>query len=171
MNRRDTLLALVALGVAPLAARAQRPAKPARIAWLGLADPEAAKLGLDTLKQGLRELDYLEGRDFVLDFRWALGKAERLPDLAKELVALHPDVILVTASGPTRAAQQATTTIPIIMVGVNDPVGVGFVKSLARSQETCQSSSRPSSNWSSTAGPPRRWASLSRPNCCYARTR
>lgn len=131
MDRRDAVLALLALGAAPLAARAQLTAKPARIAWLGLGSPEYAGLGQNALKQGLRELGYLESKDFVLVSRLALGKAERLPDLAKELVALHPDVIMVSTSGTTRAAQQATTTIPIVFVGTGDPVENGFVKSLA----------------------------------------
>lgn len=132
MNRRDTLLALLALGAAPLAARAQQPAKPARIAYLAFASPESAGYLWEVFKRRLHELGYIEGKNVVFEERWALGKYERLPALANELVALKPDLILVLNSSTARAAQQATTTIPIVMAIVSDPVGVGLVKSLAR---------------------------------------
>jgi putative ABC transport system substrate-binding protein len=132
MNRRDTVLALLALGAAPLATRAQPAGKPARIAWLGFTSPEAAGYFLDAFKQGLRELGYVEGKSFVFEARWAFGKYENLSDLARDLAAQQPDVIFVS-SGPTiRAMQQATTTIPIVMTNSGDPVGSGFVRSLSR---------------------------------------
>jgi putative ABC transport system substrate-binding protein len=132
MNRRDTLFGLLALGAAPLAIQAQPAAKPARIAYLQLGGSSERDILVEAFKKGLRDLGYIEGKDFVFEARWALGKAERLPDLAKELVALKPDVIVTTNSTAARAAQQVTTTIPIVIATVSDPVGMGLVKSLAR---------------------------------------
>jgi putative ABC transport system substrate-binding protein len=132
MNRRETVLALLALSAAPHATRAQQAAKPARIAFLSESSPEINERLINAFKQGLRELGYSEGNNYVLDIRWAKGKAERLPELATELVGLHPDVILVSTNGPARAMSKITVTIPIVMVAVADPVASGFVKSLAR---------------------------------------
>lgn len=132
MDRRDTVLALLALGAAPLAAEAQRAAKVARIGYLSpnLADTPHLR---DAFVQGLRELGYVEGRDVVIEHRNAEGKLEQLPALAAELVALKVDVIL--AEGNTlvaRVAKEATRTIPVVFAGVGDPVGSGLVASLAR---------------------------------------
>lgn len=132
MNRRDTLLALLAFGAVPVAARAQQPAKPARIAWLGLGSAEANGYQLTAFKQGMSELGYAEDKNYVLDIRWASGKAEQLPQLAQELVTLQPKVILVGASSATRAAQQTTTAIPIVMAAVAEPIANGFIKSHTR---------------------------------------
>jgi putative ABC transport system substrate-binding protein len=135
IDRRAFLMAsaaVLALGAVPLATRAQQPAKPARIAWLGFSSPEAVGHLIDAFKQGLRELGHIEGKNVLFEFRWALGKAERLPDLAKELVALKPDVIVVTTTASALAMQHATTTIPIVMTSLDDPVASGLVKSLAR---------------------------------------
>ena len=132
MNRRDAVLVLLALGTAPLTAFPQQPAKPARIAWLSLGRPEEGGQGVDAFKRGMRELNYLEGKHFVFDFGWARGKAERLPDLAKELVARQPDIILTGVTVAVLSAQRATTTIPIVMVTPGNPVESGLVKSLAR---------------------------------------
>ena len=131
MDRRDTVLALLALGAAPLAAEAQQVAKVARIGYL--SPHLAAGLHLrDAFLQGLRDLGYGEGRNIVLEYRDAEGKRERLPALAAELVALKVDVILAEGGtlGP-RVAMQATTTIPIVFAA-GDPVGSGLVTSLAR---------------------------------------
>jgi len=134
MNRRDAVLAFVALGAVPLAgtARAQPAAKPSRIAYLALASPETANHLWEAFKRRLNELGYIEGKNVVFEDRWALGKPERLPHLAKELVALKPDVILTLSGTTARAAQQVTTTIPIVIATISDPVGMGLVKSLAR---------------------------------------
>lgn len=131
MNRRDAVLVLLALGAVPLAAKAQ-PAKPALIAYLGFATLEFGKPLLDAFKKRLGELGYIEGKNVVYEYRWAEGKAERLPDLAKELVALKPDVIAAFGGPQARAMQQATTTIPIVIATISDPVGMGLIKSLAR---------------------------------------
>jgi putative ABC transport system substrate-binding protein len=132
VNRRDTVIALLALGAAPLATRAQPPTKAARIGYLGFSNPEAVGQLTDAFKQGLRELGRIEGKNVLFEFRWALGKAERLPDLAKELVALKPDVIVVATTATALAMQHATSTIPIVMTYLDDPVASGLVKSLAR---------------------------------------
>jgi len=132
MDRRETVLALFALGAAPLAAEAQRAAKIARIGYLspGLAFNRHLR---DAFLQGLRELGYVEGRNLAIEYRDAEGKLERIPALAAELVALKVDLIFV--GGGTRvtlAAIQATKTIPIVFTGIGDPVESGLVASLAR---------------------------------------
>ena len=131
MDRRDTVLALLALGAAPLAAEAQQAAKVARIGYLSLNLAASPHLR-DAFLQGLRDLGYVEGRNVVIEYRDAEGKLERLPALAAELVALKVDVILAEGGtlGP-RVAMQATRTIPIVFVA-GDPVGSGLVTSLAR---------------------------------------
>ncbi|HZM35093.1 MAG TPA: ABC transporter substrate-binding protein [Burkholderiales bacterium] len=131
MNRRDTLLALLAVGTAPLASHAQQPIKQARIACLGFGNPEAQGYLYQAFKQGMRELGHVEGDNVVFEERWAMGNAERLPGLTNELVALKPAVIVTLTGATARVAQQATTTIPIVFALISDPVGYGLVKSLA----------------------------------------
>src|SRR5437762_7630885 len=133
MDRRDTVLALLALGVAPFAAEAQQATKVARIGYLATNPATSPHLREDYLLQGLRDLGYVEGRNLVIEYREAEGKADRLPALAAELVALKVDVILAAGSTLTaRVAKEATTTIPIVFAAVGDPVGSGLVTSLAR---------------------------------------
>jgi putative ABC transport system substrate-binding protein len=132
MDRRETVLVLLALGAAPLAVEAQQAAKVARIGYLssGLSSNPHLR---DAFLQGLRDLGYVEGRNVVIAYRDAEGKLERVPALAAELVALKVDVIFV--AGGTRvtlAAMQATKTLPIVFTGVGDPVESGLVTSLAR---------------------------------------
>ena len=131
IRRRKTILALLALGVAPLAARAQPAAKPARIGWLTANFARTVNLR-ESLFQGLRDFGYVEGRDFVMEIRDAGGKLERIPALAAELVSLKVDLIVVGGTLQALAAKQATTTIPIVFTTVGDPVGSGIVASLAR---------------------------------------
>ena len=128
--RRDFLLAAGALLAAPLAARAQPTAKIARIGWLG--DMPAAGPRLEAFFQGLRDLNYVEGRNLVIEYRYAEGKPERYPALAAEVVALKVDVIVSANTLGTLAARQATKTIPIVFIGAADPVQSGLVTSLAR---------------------------------------
>src|SRR5262245_7979349 len=132
MRRREfiTLLGGAAVGW-PVAANAQQPAKIARIGWLGhnlARNPQVR----EAFRQGLRDLGYVEGRNFVIEFRDAEGKFDRYPALAAELVALKVDVILAPNTGAALAAKQATRTIPIVFIGTSDPVGFGLVTSLAR---------------------------------------
>jgi putative ABC transport system substrate-binding protein len=132
MNRRDTVLALLALGATPLAADAQQRAKSARIACFVSGSPETPGNLTEVFKQGMRELGYIEGEAVVYEIRWGMGKAERFPDIAKEIVAFKPDVIVVGNYSTALAVQHATTTIPMVMATSIDPVGLGLVKSLAR---------------------------------------
>jgi putative ABC transport system substrate-binding protein len=133
MRRREFVLALPALAAA-LAARAQPAAKPARIVFLVFGPAPAspsANPQLDAFKQGLRDLGHVEGKTFVVASHWTLGQVENLPDLAKELAALKPDVILASET-TARAAQQAAPFIPVVLPWSGDPVATGFAKSLAR---------------------------------------
>jgi putative ABC transport system substrate-binding protein len=113
----------------PLAVDAQQAAKVWRIGWLGL-DSSMQATRIVAFESGLRDLGYVEGKNIVIERRWAEGRFDRLPELASELVAAHVDVI-VTASPPgVRAARQATSTIPIVMIA-HEPVRMGFIDSLA----------------------------------------
>ena len=94
--------------------------------------PSANSARIEAFRQGLRELGYVEGKNIVIEWRYAEGKLDRLPALAAELVRLKVDVIVTTGPTVTRAAKEATTTIPIVMAFDTDPVGNGFVASLAR---------------------------------------
>jgi putative ABC transport system substrate-binding protein len=130
--RRRRIIAglLLSLVVAPLAAEAQQ-AKVYRVGLLRQgAPPPSGTRGL--VVEALHDLGYIEGRKLVLDRRWAQGQNERFPDLAAELVALKPDVIVADSTPAAIAAKRATATIPIVMVNVSDPVGSGLVASLAR---------------------------------------
>jgi len=127
-------MALAAVGLgAPLAAFAQQKGKVWRIGFLGANSASGFGIAgrVDALRAGLRELGYVEGRNLVIEFRWADDKYERLPELAAELVRLKVDVIVTHGNG-TRAAMSATTTIPIVMALSGDPVALGLVASLAR---------------------------------------
>ena len=117
----------------PLAARAQT-AKVARIGYLitGALESPETRMNRDAFRQGLNELGYVEGRNIVIEYRSADGKIERLPGLATELVGLKVDLIVALATPAGRAAQQATTTIPIVVNAMGDPVRDGLVASLAR---------------------------------------
>ena len=113
--------------------QAQQPAKISRIGWLASGSASGIAPLTDAFRQGLRQLGYVEGKNIVIEYRYAEGKFDRLPDLAAELVRLKVDVILVGAQSATDAAKRATATIPIVTVGPGgDPVSLGFVASLAR---------------------------------------
>ena len=123
--------ALLCLALCSPAAAQQRQ-KAARVGFLGatFASTEAGRI--EAFRQGLRELGYVEGKNIVIEYRWAEGKLDRLPGLAAELVRLNVDVIVAGGSTSTGAARKATSTVPIVMAQVNDPVGSGFVAGLAR---------------------------------------
>jgi putative tryptophan/tyrosine transport system substrate-binding protein len=132
MNGRRKLV--VALGMSalalPLPLLAQKP--ESRIWRLGLLLPTAPPDPLfDALREGLRELGYVEGRNIVFETRWAQGKADRLDPLAVELVAANADLIVTLSTPAALAARRATTTIPIVFTNVGDPVGTGVVSDLA----------------------------------------
>jgi putative ABC transport system substrate-binding protein len=130
MRRREFIAALGGAAVAPLVANAQQ-GKLTRIGALVLTSADAQSLA-KALREGLRELGYAEGQNLVFEFRSADGNADRLPNLAAELVRLPVDLIVATFTPCALAAKQATTTVPIVMAAVADPVGSGLVQSLAR---------------------------------------
>jgi putative ABC transport system substrate-binding protein len=134
MNRRDAVVALLALGAAPLAAVAQQQAKIFRIGFLAAGGrPES----FDSSQyagfiRGMRERGYTEGRNYLVEWRFAEGRYERFPELAEELVRLKVDVIVVGAGVVVPAAKRATDTIPIVMGSSANPERLGYVVSLAR---------------------------------------
>ena len=132
MNRRDTVLALLALGAAPVVAEGQKPTSMPRIGYLGTSSPSLEPQYVAAFRQQLRDLGYVEGQNIAIEYRWAEGRDDRLPDLAAEVVRLNPDVIVTTGTPGTLAAKQATKTIPIVMASSADPVRSGLVASLAR---------------------------------------
>jgi len=134
MNRRDAVVALVALGAAA-GSRASLAQPQGKVWRVGILSPTSASLSssnTNAFLKRMRELGYIEGRNLVVEWRFADGKLERLPGLAAELVQLKVDVIVAGGSSAISAAQKATTTIPIVMTSAGDPVRSGFVKSLAR---------------------------------------
>jgi ABC-type uncharacterized transport system substrate-binding protein len=129
-----TAFVALLLFAVPLAGEAQQAGKVWRIGVLGGSlptTPEAAR-PWEALLQGLRELGYIEGQNLVIERRWAEGRAERYHQLAAELVALKPEVIVAAFTPSLSAAKRATSTIPIVMAIAGDPVGTGLVASLAR---------------------------------------
>jgi putative ABC transport system substrate-binding protein len=117
-----------------LSAQAQQPKKVPRIGYLSAIEPAREAIRSEAIRNGLRDLGYVEGQNIAFEYRYAEGKLDRFPELAAELVRLKVDVIVVAGGDPwIRAAKNATKTIPIVMVGVGaDPVEAGIVKSLAR---------------------------------------
>ena len=133
MKQFFSIFLIVAVVVVAAIAQAQQPAKIPRIG-LSRYDVSFAAISarIEAFRQGLRELGYVEGKNIVIEWRYAEGKIDRLPALAAELVRLKVDVIVSAAPPGTRAAKQATATIPIVMAFDDDPVGSGFVANLAR---------------------------------------
>ena len=113
-------------------AEAQQPKKVPRIGFLSGSPPSSIKASTEAFRQGLRDLGYVEGKNIVIEWRSAEGKRDRLPALAADLVRLKVDLIVTAGPLVTRAAKEATSTIPIVMAQDPDPVGNGFVASLAR---------------------------------------
>ncbi len=132
-HRRGLLIVFGAAALAPRVPFAQPKPATSRLWRLGLIVPGSAAAEVSrALREGFRELGYVEGRNIVIESRFAGGDAERLPGFAAELVQMKPDAIVAATPSVTRALQKATTTIPIVMVNVTDPVEAGFVRSLAR---------------------------------------
>ena len=113
-------------------AAAEQPKKIAKIGYLFASTPAATAKNVEAFRQGLRERGHVEGKTFVLELRYGEARAERFPDLARELVGLKVDVIVVSTDAAIAAVKRETQTIPIVMALSNDPVGTGFVASLAR---------------------------------------
>jgi putative ABC transport system substrate-binding protein len=125
------LAVILAVGVtlAPLAGEAQQHGRTPHI---GVLSGTPGNPHSEGLRQGLRELGYTEGQNIVIEWRWTEGKAERVSELASELVRLKPDLIVTMMPQPAFAVKAETTTIPLVFLGVGDPVGVGLVASLAK---------------------------------------
>src|SRR5438094_7847139 len=132
IRRIVVCLLITALLPTVLPAHGQQPTKIPRIGFLSSLSAAAVSDRVDAFRQGLRELGYVEGKNIVIEYRWAEGKTERLPDLAAELVRLKVDVIVTGGPAVNRLAKEATVTIPVVMSFDNDPVGNGFAASLAR---------------------------------------
>ena len=132
MKRREFITLLGGAAVEwPLGASAQQATKVARIGYLAV-NRAANPRNQEAFRQGLRDLGYIEGRNFVIEYRDAEGKLERLPALAAELVALNVDVIVAGSTIGALAAKQATRTLPVVFASTGDPVGSGLVTSLGR---------------------------------------
>ncbi|OGK95810.1 MAG: hypothetical protein A3D33_15585 [Candidatus Rokubacteria bacterium RIFCSPHIGHO2_02_FULL_73_26] len=116
----------------PLAAQAQQTGKPYRIGFLGNSTAALEANLVGPFRAGLRDLGYVEGRNVLIEYRWTEGKYERFPALIGDLVALKVDVIVTAGTPATLAVKKATTSIPLVMVAVGDPVGTGIVPSLSR---------------------------------------
>ena len=125
------LLTTVLLLTAPFA-QAQQPAGISRIGILATSSASFNSPRIEAFRRRLRELGYVEGKNIVIEYRYAEGKRERLPDLAAELVRLKVDVIVTTGAVPVLAAKKASPTIPIVFAASSDPVGSGLVSSLAQ---------------------------------------
>jgi putative ABC transport system substrate-binding protein len=131
MRRREFITFLGCAAAAwPLAARAQ-PKIP-RVGFMGNSTAALEANLVDSFRDGLRELGYEEGRNIVIEYRWADGKYERFPALVTELIAAKVDVIVTAGTPAALAVKKATTTVPLVMVAVGDPIGTGLVPSLAR---------------------------------------
>src|SRR5499427_8278030 len=136
MRRREfiTLLSGTAVAGWPLAARAQQAERLRRVGVLmpNAADDPEYQARMTAFVQGLAQLGWLDGRNVRIDTRWGVGDADRIRKYAAELLALAPDVILANSSAALAALLQATRTVPIVFTTVGDPVGAGYVDSLAR---------------------------------------
>jgi putative ABC transport system substrate-binding protein len=135
MKRREFITLLGGAAAAwPLAARAQQPERVRRIGVmisLAESDPEA-QANATALREGLQQLGWTEGRNIQTDYRWGVGDPERSRAAAMELLALSPDVIMPATTQMLAAVRQETSSVPVVFVNISDPVGTGFVESLAR---------------------------------------
>jgi putative tryptophan/tyrosine transport system substrate-binding protein len=125
------LVAVVLLAVA-VTAEAQQPKKVPRIGYFFASTPAATAYNIEAFRQGMRELGHVEGKTFILELRYGEGRAERFPEIARELVGLKLDMIVAASDVAIAAVKRETQTIPIVMATSNDPVATGLVASLAR---------------------------------------
>src|SRR5262249_28172779 len=132
MNKKVAWLVALLFLAAGTLAQGQQTKKVSRIGYLSGNSPASESARIETLRQGPLELGYVEGKNIVIEWRYARGKLNRLSALAADLVRLKVDVIVTGGTGSTRSANEATNTIPIVMTQDPDPVGNGYVASLAR---------------------------------------
>ena len=132
MKQFFSILLVVAVVVVAAIAQAQQPAKIPRIGFLSAVSPSTISARIEAFNHALRELGYVEGKNITIEWRYAEGKLERLSELAADLVRLKVDIIVSGGPTVTRPAKEATGTLPIVMAIDDDPVGSGFVVSLAR---------------------------------------
>ena len=134
MNRRDTVLALFALGVTgvPFASLAQQPKKRWRVGFFLSGSRRTGGANEEAFLAGMKDLGYDVGRNLIVDTRYAEGDPARYPAIADELIALRPDVLLVSSTGNAVVTKSRTLTIPIVLGSVGDPIGAGLAQSLAR---------------------------------------
>ena len=125
-------LLLTVLVITAPPAHAQQPGKIFRIGFLDPSTASGSAVLVEAFRQELRKLGWIEGKNITIEYRFAEQKTERVTELAAELVRLKVDLIVVSAAPPALAAKKATTTIPIVMTNIGDPVGAGLVASLAR---------------------------------------
>src|SRR5215208_6945476 len=132
MLRRDFIILLAgAMGGWPSALRAQQKAMPV-VGYLDPTSPDSALPNMAAFGQGLSDAGYIDGQNLAIEYRWAEGVYDRFPALAADLVGRKVDVIVTVGTAATLAAKSATVTIPIIFIGIGDPVGSGLVVNLAR---------------------------------------
>jgi putative ABC transport system substrate-binding protein len=131
MDRR-TFLSALGLLASPLAAEAQQGGKVYRVAFLGNSTAALEANLVGPFREGLRDLGYVEGRNILIEYRWAEGKYERFPALIAELAALKVDVIVTAGTPAALAVKKTTPSIPLVMVAVGDPVGTGLIADLGR---------------------------------------
>ena len=132
MRRRDFIIGLSSASTWPLSGRSEQAARMPRIGFLGLASPATFASRLDAFRRGLRDFGYIEGANIAVEYRWAQGRYERLPELAAELTRSNIDLIVTHATPGSAAAKRATATIPIVIAVIGDPVASGIVTSIAR---------------------------------------
>jgi len=132
MNRKLSWLLAVLVLASGHVAEAQQPKKIPRVGYLAAVSASADAPRLEAFRQGLRDLGYIEGQNIIIEYRHEAGGFERLPDLAAELVRLQIDVLVAVTTNAALAAKKTTGTIPIVFMGVTDPVTAGLVDSLAR---------------------------------------
>jgi putative tryptophan/tyrosine transport system substrate-binding protein len=131
VDRRAFVAGSIAFLTAPLGVEAQQGGKRPRVGFLFSGSPGPSR-EIDAFKQGLREFGYIEGQNIAIEYRFARGQIERLPELAAELVRLKPDVIVAPYTSPALAAKRATNRIPIVFAVVADAIGAGLIANLAR---------------------------------------
>ena len=131
-NKKIVCIALIALLFALcFSAEAQQTKKVPRIGFLGNSTPALEENLIGPFREGLRELGYVDGKNLLIEYRWAEGKYERFPTLIAELIALNVEVIVTAGTPASLAVKKATTSIPLVMIAVGDPVGTGLITSLA----------------------------------------